>query len=403
MQPYPGAQRQRAFSCRPHGGEESAGYPLRDVPRRARPESEKKARDRSQPGASSVRPGTHYRPGYQHRPVLTGSGAQESRAQAAGPSRKRTVRDPEDALDDRERTRTRSGPYESQRRTRCLAKYLTYRQHEFSRTVEAQRREQQQLLSRDRRDDGFPQRCLRMAAENELAHRNGYGRALVFLRPDHAGDNVYFLNRYLQKLQIPQGRFGGGNVREAVELAAHYVVDTDWCEDLPAAHYAHLVNKLSKHADREICGLALERIAAQVLKPDAANRLRAKEAAILGNALSKAAQYGRCCEAVLRLVAHLEANSLIDTLNGQGISNLLNALSKWPQERSTCNAALALARRIPNDEALRTSMTPQEAAMAANALSKWPEAPEAGGAVRALAQRVATGKVLREAMNAQAV
>ncbi|MEX3640488.1 hypothetical protein, partial [Paraburkholderia sp. BR14320] len=75
---------------------------------------------------------------------------------------------------------------------------------------------------------------------------------------------MYFLDRYLQKLQklqIPQDRFGGGNVREAVELVAHYVVDTDWCEDLPAAHYAHLANKLSKHADREICGLALERIA----------------------------------------------------------------------------------------------------------------------------------------------
>ncbi|MFP4854739.1 hypothetical protein, partial [Paraburkholderia sp. BR14264] len=131
------------------------------------------------------------------------------------------MRDPEDALDDRERTRARIGPYESQRRTRCLARHLTYPEREVSRTVEAQRREQQQLLSRDRRDDGFPQRCFRMAAENVLAQRNGYGRALVFLRPDHAGDNVYFLDRYLQKLQklqIPQDRFGGGNVREAVEL-----------------------------------------------------------------------------------------------------------------------------------------------------------------------------------------
>ncbi|WP_429496267.1 XopAD/skwp family type III secretion system effector [Paraburkholderia youngii] len=408
MQPYPGAQRQRTFSCRPHGGQENAGYPLRDLLRRERPGSDEEgelARGWSQPGPSLSRPGTHHRPGYQHRPVLTGIGAQESRAQAAGPSRKRTVRDPEDALDDRERTRARIGPYESQRRSRCLARHLTYPEREFSHEVEEQRREQQRLLSRDRRDDGFPQRCFRMAADNVLARGNGYGRALVFLCPGYADENVNFLNRYLQKLQIPQGRFGGGDkVREAVELAAHYVVDTDWCEDLLATRYAHLANKLSKHADSEICRLALERIAAQVLKPRALNSgLRAKEAAILVNALSKAAQHGRCCEAVLRLVGHLFEYSLIGSLNGQGISTLLNALSKWPQERRTCNAALALARRIPTDAVLCRAMTAQHVAMAANALSKWPEAPEARAAVLALAQRVATDEVLCREMTAQAV
>ncbi|WP_429496213.1 XopAD/skwp family type III secretion system effector [Paraburkholderia youngii] len=363
------------------------------------------ARGQSQPGPSSWRPGTHYRPGYQHRPVLTGSGAQESLVQTAGPSRKRTVRDPEDALDDRERTRPRIGPYETQRRSPCLRIYLTYRAHESNQEVEEQRREQQRLLSRDRRDDGFPQRCFRMAADNVLARGNGYGRALVFLCPGYADENVKFLNRYLQKLQIPQGRFGGGEkVREAVELAAHYVVDTDWCEDLPAARYAHLANKLSKYPDSEICGLALERIAAQVLKPRALNsRLRAKEAAILVNALSKAAQHGRCCEAVLRLVGHLRDSGQIDTLNSQGISTLLNALSKWPQERRTCNAALALARRVATDEALCRSLNAQAVAMAVNALSKWPEAPEARDAVLALAQRVATDVVLRRAMTAQHV
>ncbi|MGF6292643.1 XopAD/skwp family type III secretion system effector [Paraburkholderia youngii] len=408
MQPYPGAQRQRTFSCRPHGGQENAGYPLRDLLRRERPGSDEEgelARGWSQPGPSSWRPGTHHRPGYQHRPVLTGIGAQESRAQAAGPSRKRTVRDPEDALDDRERTRARIGPYESQRRSRCLARHLTYPEREFSHEVEEQRREQQRLLSRDRRDDGFPQRCFRMAADNVLARGNGYGRALVFLCPGYADENVNFLNRYLQKLQIPQGRFGGGDkVREAVELAAHYVVDTDWCEDLLATRYAHLANKLSKHADREICRLALERIAAQVLKPRALNSgLRAKEAAILVNALSKAAQHGRCCEAVLRLVGHLFEYSLIGSLNGQGISTLLNALSKWPQEWRTCNAALALARRIPTDAVLCREMTAQHVAMAANALSKWPEAPEARAAVLALALRVATDEALRKEMTAQHV
>ncbi|MGF6292561.1 GH24 family phage-related lysozyme (muramidase) [Paraburkholderia youngii] len=407
MQPYPGAQRQRTFSCRPHGGQENAGYPLRDLLRRERPGSDEEgelARGWSQPGPSLSRPGTHHRPGYQHRPVLTGIGAQESRTQAAGPSRKRMVRGPEDALDDRERTRARIGPYESQRRSRCLARHLTYPEREFSRKAEEQRREQQQLLSRDRRDDGFPERCLHMAADNVLAQHNGYGRALVFLRPGYADENVNFLNRYLQKLQRPQGRFGGDNeVREAVKLAAHYVVDTDWCEDLLATRYAHLANKLSKYPDSEICGLALESIAAQVLKPEAAHRLRAKEAAILVNALSKAAQHGKCCEAVLCLVGHLRDSGQIDTLNSQGISTLLNALSKWPQERRTCNAALALARRVATDEPLCRSLNAQDVAEALNALSKWPKEPESRDAVRVLAQRVATDRQLRRSMTAQHV
>ncbi|MGF6971960.1 glutaredoxin-related protein [Paraburkholderia sp. JPY465] len=399
MQPYPGAQRQRAFSSRPHGGEANAGYPLRDLHRRERSEEDnerKMARGQSQPSPSSWPQGTHHRSGYQHRPVLTGSGAQESRAQAAGPSRKRTARDPGDALDDRERTRPRIDPYESQRSSPCLAIHLKYRERDFSRQLVEQRHEQQRLLSSGGRIDG-----VRMAAENVLAQRNGHGRALVFLRPEHADDNVYFLDRYLQKL--PNGFAGSGKVRAAVELAAHYVVDTDWCEDLPAAHYAHLANKLSKHADSEICRLALERIAAHVLRPDAANGLRAKEAALLGNALSKAAQHGMCCEAVVRLVGHLRADRQIDRLNGQGISTLLNALSKWPQEAAARDGAQPLARRVANDARLRRSMNAQEVAMAVNGLSKWPEAPEARDAVLALAQRVATDEALCRAMNAQDV
>ncbi|SIT48383.1 hypothetical protein BN2475_990011 [Paraburkholderia ribeironis] len=79
MQPYPGAQRQRAFSSRPHGGEENAGDPLRDLSRREwreKLESDKEgemARGRSQPGPSSSRPDTHYRPGYLSLPVNNGS------------------------------------------------------------------------------------------------------------------------------------------------------------------------------------------------------------------------------------------------------------------------------------------------------------------------------------------
>ncbi|UIF88465.1 hypothetical protein KAF44_24020 (plasmid) [Cupriavidus necator] len=339
----------------------------------------------SQPGPSSSRQGTHNQPGYQDRPVLTGIGVWESRAQTGGPSRQRTVRDPEDALDDRERTTARIGPDEIRRRSPCLAEYLTY-PHGLGQQVVEQRREQQQLLLRERRDDGFPQRCFLMAADNVLARRNGYGRALVFLCPEYADENVRFLDRYLQKLQIPQGRFGGGGkVREAVELAAHYVVDTDWCEDLPAAHYAYLANKLSKHADSEICRLALERIAAQVLRRGAAKGLRAKEAAILGNALSKAAQHGKCLEAVVRLVGHLRTDGQIDRLNSRDISSLLNALSKWPEEAAARDGARPLAGRVAIDKKLCKSMNAQDVTEALNALSKWPQEAEAWVAVRALA------------------
>ncbi|WP_168991693.1 hypothetical protein, partial [Paraburkholderia sp. UYCP14C] len=169
---------------------------------------------------------------------------------------------------------------------------------------------------------------IRMARENYLAQRDGYGQALVFLHPDDASANVYFLDRYLLKLQIrAMPRPLVNEARQAVELAAHYVADTGWCRGEPAARYVHLANKLCKHAGSEICRLALRSIATEVLRPGALAGLREGEAALLSNALSKAPEHLVCCEAVSALAGHVRLRGLAGRLNAQNISNLLNALS----------------------------------------------------------------------------
>ncbi|MGF6812859.1 hypothetical protein OKW30_008076 [Paraburkholderia sp. Clong3] len=238
-----------------------------------------------------------------------------------------------------------------------------------------------------------------------LAQRTGYGRERVFSRPGHAGDNVRSLDHYL--------RYGGehgsrpGEVSKAVEWVADRLVDTDRYRGAPAASYAHLANKLCKYADREVCRLALQRIATEVLRPGALDGLRAREAALLGNALSKARQHGTCREAVSGLVGHLRSRGLIRTLDARDVSNLLNALSKWSDDSKVQGEMRVLARRVASDARLCQSMNAQDLANALNALSKWPDEPDARAAARRLAGRLASDTDadarLRQSMNAQAV
>ncbi|UIF89327.1 hypothetical protein KAF44_30705 (plasmid) [Cupriavidus necator] len=280
---------------------------------------------------------------------------------AAAPSRKRPARDAIEALDERHHSRMRIEPSEPQRRSRNLGRVLTYPEHEFGRQLRNQRYAQQQVLSGNAKDADFPEFAIRMARENVLAQRNGYGQALVFLRPDYAGDNLHFLDLYLQKLQvrnkvrnIPPAR--ATTFARRLKLAAHYLVDTDWCRGAPAASYVHLANKLSKHADSEICRLALRSIATELLRPAALHRLNGRQAAMLCNALSKAPERPACCDAVSGLVRHLRSHGLIPGLNAQDMSNLLNALSKWSDDGRVGENALELARRVAADAPLRESM-----------------------------------------------
>ncbi|UIF88876.1 Type III effector protein (Skwp5) (plasmid) [Cupriavidus necator] len=327
---------------------------------------------------------------------------------AAAPSRKGPARDAIEALDERHHSRMRIEPSEPQRRSRNLGRVLTYPEREFGRQLRNQRDAQQQVLSGNAKDADFPELAIRMARENVLAQRNGYGQALVFLRPDYAGDNLHFLDLYLQKLQvrnkvrnIPPAR--ANDVREAVELAAHYLVDTDWCRGAPAASYVHFANKLSKHADSEICRLALRSIATELLRPGALHRLNGRQAAMLCNALSKAPERPACCDAVSGLVRHLRSHGLIPGLNAQDMSNLLNALSKWPYDGRVRENALELARRVAADAPLRESMNAQAVAITVNALSKWPDEADARQAVLPLAGRVASDAGLRQRMDGQHV
>ncbi|UIF88978.1 Type III effector protein (Skwp5) (plasmid) [Cupriavidus necator] len=327
---------------------------------------------------------------------------------AAAPSRKGPARDAIEALDERHHSRMRIEPSEPQRRSRNLGRVLTYPEHEFGRQLRNQRYAQQQVLSGNAKDADFPELAIRMARENVLAQRNGYGQALVFLRPDYAGDNLHFLNWYLQKLQvrnkvrnIPPAR--ANDVREAVELAAHYLVDTDWCRGAPAASYVHFANKLSKHADSEICRLALRSIATELLRPGALHRLNGRQAAMLCNALSKAPERPACCDAVSGLVRHLRLRGLIPTLNAQDMSNLLNALSKWSDDGRVGENALELARHVAADAPLRESMNALGVAITVNALSKWPDEADARQAALRLAERVTSDAKLRQRMDGQHV
>ncbi|UIF89390.1 Type III effector protein (Skwp5) (plasmid) [Cupriavidus necator] len=327
---------------------------------------------------------------------------------AAAPSRKRPARDAIEALDERHHSRMRIEPSEPQRRSRNLGRVLTYPEHEFGRQLRNQRYAQQQVLSGNAKDADFPELAIRMARENVLAQRNGYGQALVFLRPDYAGDNLHFLDLYLQKLQvrnkvrnIPPAR--ANDVREAVELAAHYLVDTDWCRGAPAASYVHFANKLSKHADSEICRLALRSIATELLRPGALHRLNGRQAAMLCNALSKAPERPACCDAVSGLVRHLRSHGLIPGLNAQDMSNVLNALSKWSDDGRVRENALELARRVAADAPLRESMNALGVAITVNALSKWPDEADARQAALRLAERVTSDAKLRQRMDGQHV
>ncbi|MFP4833971.1 XopAD/skwp family type III secretion system effector [Paraburkholderia sp. BR10879] len=307
------------------------------------------------------------------------------------PPRKRTGSDPVDVLDER--------PREPERHSQNPERCLTYASEEASgELLWKQRRGLQQMPSGNARDREFARLGTRMERDNVMARRNSHKRAPIFLCRDHAGKKVSLLDRYLQNVQRRNTlRSQVNENHRAVELAAHYLVNTDLCRGELAARYVHLANKLCKRADREICRLALRSIATEVLRPGALIGIVAKEAALLANALSKAPLYGTCREAVSGLVGQLR----LRRLNTKEVAMLLNALSKWPDDGMVRKDVLELARRVSTDVRLPVSMSAREVANSLNALSKWPVEADARKAAMRLAARLVSEVGMRELMNAE--
>ncbi|UIF88826.1 hypothetical protein KAF44_26640 (plasmid) [Cupriavidus necator] len=179
-------------------------------------------------------------------------------------------------------------------------------------------------------------------------------------------------------------------------------MDTDWCRGAPAASYVHFANKLSKHADSEICRLALRSIATELLRPGALHRLNGRQAAMLCNALSKAPERPACCDAVSGLVRHLRSHGLIRA-ERTGYVKSAQCPEQVVDDGRVRENALELARRVAADAPLRESMNALGVAITVNALSKWPDEADARQAALRLAERVTSDAKLRQRMDGQHV
>ncbi len=250
------------------------------------------------------------------------------------------------------------------------------------------------------------QSCFRLARENVLARHNGYGLALVFLhRSVPAEENTRRLVDYL--LILSKSTFQAslrerGDLGRCADLAAHYVLKTNWFEDTPLHRLADLGNMLSKHPNRPACIEATAWIADQVLKPGRLPRLDGKQLALLANAFSKHTGSARCERAVARLANQL-LHEPVEVLAAQSVALLLNAVSRWPDNGACRAAAEHLAVRLDRDDRLRRALSAQEVASALNALSKWPEADACQKAAEHLAARLDRESGLLRAMDAQGV
>lgn len=253
-----------------------------------------------------------------------------------------------------------------------------------------------------------PRACIEMARDNVLADRNEYGWALPFLDGGATpGKNAGWLDRYLQMLMrsatSPQSDQYRPDIERCTDLAAHYLVKTDWFVDAPMQLLAHLGSKLSKHPRRATCMEAVAWIAGEVLENDSLQELSAKNLALLANALSKNTASYRCEQAVSRLGRALLRERLDRDLTAQGTSLVLNAMSKWYGNPDCHSAGERLAGRIAHDAALIRQMEAQHVANSLNALSKWTDTPACQSASERLAKRIANDTGLVRNMDAQHV
>ncbi|WP_284274063.1 XopAD/skwp family type III secretion system effector [Bradyrhizobium iriomotense] len=253
-----------------------------------------------------------------------------------------------------------------------------------------------------------PRACIEMARDNVLADRNGYGWALPFLdRGATPEKNAGWLNRYFQMLgrsaTSPQSDQYRPDLERCTDLAAHYLVKTDWFVDAPLHQLVHLGSQLGKHPGRATCMQAVAWLAGEVLEHDSLPELSGKNLALLANALSKNTRSYRCEQAVARLGRVLLRERLDRDLTAQGASLVLNAMSKWSGNPDCHSAGERLAGRIAHDAALIWEMVAQAVAISLNAVSKWPDSPACQNASERLAERIANDAGLVRDMDAQNV
>ncbi|MCV3211840.1 type III effector protein [Mesorhizobium sp. YC-39] len=253
-----------------------------------------------------------------------------------------------------------------------------------------------------------PQACIDMARDNLLADRNEYGWALPFLDGGATPEkNAGWLDKYLQMLRrsatSPQSNQYRPDLERCTDLAAHYLVKTDWFVDAPLQQLVRLGSNLSKHPRRATCMQAVAWIAGEVLEHDGLPELSAKNLALLANALSKNTRSDRCEQAVARLGRVLLRERLDRDLTAQGASLVLNAMSKWSGNPDCHSAGERLAGRIAHDAALIWEMGAQAVANSLNALSKWPDSSASQSASERLAERISNDVDLVRDMDAQNV
>ncbi|WP_445219707.1 XopAD/skwp family type III secretion system effector [Bradyrhizobium sp. Pa8] len=253
-----------------------------------------------------------------------------------------------------------------------------------------------------------PQACIEMARDNVLADRNGYGWALPFLDGGATPEkNAGWLDRYFQMLSrsttSPQSDQYRPDLERCTDLAAHYLVKTDWFVDAPLQHLVHLGSQLSKRPRRAACMEAVAWIAGEVLEQDSLPELSGKNLALLANAFSKNIRSDRCEQATARLGRVLLRERLDRDLTAQGVSLVLNAMSKWSDNPDCHRAVEHLAERIAHDTDLTWEMQRQAVANSLNALSKWPDSLACQSACEGLAERIANDAGLVRDMDQQNV
>ena len=236
---------------------------------------------------------------------------------------------------------------------------------------------------------------LGMASSNMLARRNGYGQALCFLSNLRTFDNHRYLSSYLIGLHESSFlREHKAYVAQQVQLAAYYLIKTDWFASGRNKHRAILVLHLGRYPHDALCLRAIDAIAklmcgapsepplvditaGRVLDVFARQRDSADCAAVVARlsvegdvrtysprryakalrALSRFRSDPCCRAATLKLTEHLNKHqSLRDALHVQDMSHMLNSFSTWSDEPACRSASGLLAHRLLNDPMLCDTM-----------------------------------------------
>ncbi|WP_322885864.1 hypothetical protein U8C32_26960 (plasmid) [Sinorhizobium medicae] len=240
--------------------------------------------------------------------------------------------------------------------------------------------------------------------DNVLADHNEHGWALPFLDGGATPEkNAEWLGKYFQMLKrsatSPQSDRYRPDLERCTDLAAHYLVKTDWFVDAPLQQLVRLGSNLSKHPRRATCMQAVAWIAGEVLEHDSLPELSAKNLALLANALSKNTRSDRCEQAVARLGRVLLRERLDRDLTAQGASKVLNALSKWPGSPACRSAGESLGERVASDDTLLQEMNAETVASTFTALSKWLDSPVSQMTGRLMAEQIANDTPLVEDMD----